>query len=623
MLWVDVLVDRDQVHHAVRELAQSRIIELRPYDRGKPPFTVAHNTDLLEQLLKIQDRLDRFKPYLPQATHGAIEDIAQPSSEDVLADLQRCAENWLRRAQPILSRIDKVSTELERLQLLSQCIAAVGEENIDLDYFQNPPEDAHTRYLPIIGLGRIGDEDFFAHGKERSLFQKFVVQEDPKQIVFIGFADAEILPELEQAGHARGARFAVVPHLVSGPPPTATEQTKKLLASNKQELERLREDLDALDRELEFGKCLWQMRRQIWLQQVLKEGLIGNRFVWLGGWIVARRYGEMVELLEAPGISFLISRDDTNKHGEPPIHLLNPRWVRMFEIFARGFGMPARNEVDPSPLLAITTPVMFGYMFGDVGQGLVILLAGLLLRRRYEVMGLFVPAGIASMVFGFLFGSIFGYEHVLPALWLHPMVEPMPLLIVPVVFGFLFIVTGMALSGIQAHWAQSGKYWRHHELPVLIVYTSIVIAVWDLRLALAVAIAGSMIFLFFVAQAGFRKNGLVQGGGKVATALLELAETLIQLVINTISFARLGAFALAHAGLNSAVVTLSEIPDSKLMWFLILVLGNILVITLEGLVVSIQTTRLIMFEFFRRFYGGTGRSFRPLSLPEMRNGDSA
>ena len=101
----------------------------------------------------------------------------------------------------------------------------------------------------------------------------------------------------------------------------------------------------------------------------------------------------------------------------------------------------------------------------------------------------------------------------------------------------------------------------------------------------------------------------------LAYGLGGLVERTLQLLINTLSFARVGAFALAHAGLSSAVSALAPQPDSPVVSALIIVLGNVLIIVLETLIVSIQTTRLVLFEFFARFLTGAGRPFRPLSPP--------
>jgi len=106
---------------------------------------------------------------------------------------------------------------------------------------------------------------------------------------------------------------------------------------------------------------------------------------------------------------------------------------------------------------------------------------------------------------------------------------------------------------------------------------------------------------------------------RLGTAAGESLETLLQLAINTISFVRIGAFALAHAGLCSAVIGLAASlgagAGARPAAWLMLIAGNALIIAIEGLVVGIQTTRLVLFEFFIRFLHGTGRAFRPLPLP--------
>ena len=99
------------------------------------------------------------------------------------------------------------------------------------------------------------------------------------------------------------------------------------------------------------------------------------------------------------------------------------------------------------------------------------------------------------------------------------------------------------------------------------------------------------------------------------TSIAELVERLLQILINTLSFARVGAFALAHAGLSSAIVALMDASGNIVAKALVLVAGNVLVLVLEVMVVSIQTTRLVLFEFFTRFLTAEGRIFHPLPAP--------
>ena len=127
--------------------------------------------------------------------------------------------------------------------------------------------------------------------------------------------------------------------------------------------------------------------------------------------------------------------------------------------------------------------------------------------------------------------------------------------------------------------------------------------------ALWIALAGAVWYV-----AGAARTAEHGATGAALAGIAQFVEHLLQLVVNTVSFARVGAFALAHAGLSAAVVALADAAGGAGYW-VVLVIGNLLIVALEGLVVGIQTTRLVMFEFFVRFMKGTGRAFRPLPPP--------
>jgi V/A-type H+-transporting ATPase subunit I len=290
--------------------------------------------------------------------------------------------------------------------------------------------------------------------------------------------------------------------------------------------------------------------------------------------------------------------------------LANPPWARPFEVFARALGMPAGDEADPSALLALTVPLMFGYMFGDVGQGLVIAAAGFALRRRFPIARLFIAGGLAAAAFGLLFGSVFSL-HLLHPLWTAPLADPLAVLVVPLVGGAVLLSLGLLLSALQAHWRGEFARWLATDGGLLVGYLGLLgVLVWPAAGWLA---AGGALWYC---------TGHVWQEGRVTHAPVaagELLERLMQLLINTLSFARVGAFALAHAGLSSAIVALMAAADHPVAAALVLVAGNAVVMLLEGLVVSIQTTRLVLFEFFARFLSAQGRVFRPLPPPPSLN----
>ena len=217
-----------------------------------------------------------------------------------------------------------------------------------------------------------------------------------------------------------------------------------------------------------------------------------------------------------------------------------------------------------------------------------------------------VLGGASAMVFGVLFGSLFGREDIIPALWMHPLHDPLTLLGVPLAFAVALLSLGHLLSGSSALWRGELRRWLMQDLGFLVLYLGLIATVlrpglgWVAMLGLAWYLIGA----FVVHRA-------LLGG---LAAIGHLLESGVQILVNTLSFARVGAFALAHSALSVAVVTMA---DAVPLWagILIMILGNVLIILLEGLVVSIQTTRLVLFEFFNRFLQGTGRVFRPLPAP--------
>ncbi|HRP95958.1 MAG TPA: hypothetical protein PL143_06875, partial [Rhodocyclaceae bacterium] len=211
-----------------------------------------------------------------------------------------------------------------------------------------------------------------------------------------------------------------------------------------------------------------------------------------------------------------------------------------------------------------------------------------------------------ATVFGFLFGSVFGREDVIPALWLHPMAAPVTLLVVPLMGGALLLALGLALNALEMIWRGELWRWLASEAGMLLCYVAAIGAVLQPELGWIV-LAG--IIWFVAGHALLERRWTAVFGG-----LGHAFERAFQLAVNTLSFARVGAFALAHAGLGIAMTTLADAVGAGTA-VAVMIAGNVLVIALEGLVVSIQTTRLVLFEFFVRFLRSGGRPFRPLAAP--------
>ena len=300
------------------------------------------------------------------------------------------------------------------------------------------------------------------------------------------------------------------------------------------------------------------------------------------------------------------------------------------------YGLPAHDELDPTMFIAITYTFIFGAMFGDVGQGLCLFLGGglLYLRRKMPLAGIISIAGIFSTIFGFLFGSIFGFEDIIPAFWLRP-IEHMTTLpfvgklntvfIIAVAFGMFIILLSMILHIINAKKAHDTEstFFDANGIAGLIFYGSIVLVVVLFMtgrtlpggIVLAVMFGVPLLLILFkepLTNKLEKKSAAIEGGAGMflVQGFFELFETLLSYFSNTLSFVRIGAFAVSHAAMMEVVLMLAGAEKGSPNW-LVIVLGNIFVCGMEGLIVGIQVLRLEYYEMFSRFYKGSGREFKP------------
>ncbi len=343
--------------------------------------------------------------------------------------------------------------------------------------------------------------------------------------------------------------------------------------------------------------------------------------VFMQGWIAAHRDREVTRRLEQK-LAFPFHAEFTDpsleESGAVP-SLLRKSWLlKPFQDLVKNFGIPSYREVDPSVLFALSYILMFGMMFGDIGHGAVILLGGLLLCRRYPAFSIVaVLAGLSSAGFGFIYGSIFGYEDIVPALWMSPMHDPAGLLLVAVIWGagFLLVANLLAIRNYLAIEQYPQAFYSSKGIAGLLFYMAAIYTGyrvfagqntgWIEYLCLAVPMLVIMQFQWRQTSAGVMERALV--------VIIEGLEHIISNVSGTLSFLRVAAFSLNHIALAAAVFSIAGMMDVFGHWITI-VLGNIFIIVLEGAIVAIQCLRLEYYEGFSRFFSGKGKPFEPLEI---------
>ena len=365
------------------------------------------------------------------------------------------------------------------------------------------------------------------------------------------------------------------------------------------------------------------------------RGEVSGMFV-LSGWIPADTLAGIRKTVEeeAPMTTVMVeeTKDISYSGIRIPTLLQNNPVFRAFQDIVSMYSLPSYGEIDPSPIVAISFILFFGFMFGDIGHGLMIFLGAMFMVKRGMMKRSFgqviKSAAVSSMVFGVLYGSVFGMEDIIPALWLSPMHDTNKLLVIAICLGVFMISLGLVLNMIKQYRARDfGRllfdgqgmaglmlYWTMAALAAIYMTgTKIPEIAADIMWAGIGVLMLLMIFRDILARYLLHQKG---EGESAVLNIFEIMHHLMSFVSNTASFVRLAAFALNHVGLSMAVIMLSEmvhsLPGGIVMKGIILVVGNVVIVCLEGLIVFIQTLRLEYYEFFGKFYKGGGSEFKPV-----------
>jgi len=330
------------------------------------------------------------------------------------------------------------------------------------------------------------------------------------------------------------------------------------------------------------------------------------------------------ETIDDAKVIFASDLSEKPAESVPPTRLVNPPLVRNFEFFTTMYGMPNYTELDPTTFISISYTILYGLMFGDFGQGAVLALAGYLLYRikGMKLGAIISTVGVSSMVFGILYGSVFGFE--VNAVWRKPFDEINTTLIIAVCAGAFIIMSTMVLNMLNAvrqrDWGKllfspngaAGFVFYAACIAIVILYINGLAAI-AMTIGAIFVVAPLILITFGEPLARLLEKKKEEGGqGAAMTILLsviELYEALLSYLSNSVSFVRVGAFTLSHAGMMSAVMLMSASPSGGHN-IVVVIIGNIIVMVLEGFVVGIQGLRLEFYEMFSRFFSGDGRVFK-------------
>ncbi len=558
---------------------------------------------------------------------GLLGELPPDDSDTPLLVLRREqlveVDQWLtdawQQCAPCDEALHRIEDEFRDLNQLEKSLEDFADLDIDLSRLQVEHEHLDMRIgtLPTANLSRLSDVLQLSD----HLILDVAGDGDTRRILIAGKReDAAILDS--------------VLHAAAYQPLTIPESFDDNPSALRDELQARRQKLDQDCQQLRGRLANWSStnRRQLLRARQMLEaaepyaslrGAARTRgpLAAMQGWIPASRLAEVKQrLTEGLSLPFLLESRAPRaaERHLVPVPVRKRGLLKPFALLVQQYGVPRFGEFDPTLLFAITFAAMFGMMFGDIGHGAVIVVAGLVLRRRLRAFTyLFVLAGASAMLFGWLYGSIFGVEHWVDPLWIAPMSDPIYMLTVALGWGVAFLTLGsaIAISNRLLSGDQAGALFGPGGLFSLILYLALFGGLVNFVQGNGFPLLATMMIVvtLLLLIAYQWQSSDAPYGERIFTTLIETFEIVNGYVASSLSFLRVAAFSLNHVALSLAVFTLADSMGTVGHW-ITLILGNLFVIVLEGIIVAIQTLRLEYYEGFSRYFYGDGTPFKPLRV---------
>lgn len=568
---------------------------------------------------------------------------SDPGSIVELDELRPAVENVEAQVKGITEELTALGKKQEQLESSLHQLEPVEEVDIDIRALRDP------RYIfSMLGVIPAANIDRLKTSLARVPHVFLTLRQDPgKQVVWLAGnkANSDVL---ERAAHSAYLNPLVLPGEYQGTPGTIIQELRVSIEDARRRVEELKLGLARIAESQ--GDRVRELLGQTHTSRVLADaivrfGQLRHTYV-ITGWVPAEKLEVLTQRLRQASREILIEALPTKRFGDNlhvPVALSSNPLLRPFQMLVTTYARPRYGELDPTFLVAFTFPLLFGAMFGDIGQGLVLALLGWLmgagkikaLKSMASLGGLILICGLSAAVFGVLYGSVFGFEEEfmgieIHPLWISPIHNILQILMVAIGAGVVLLVIAFLLSILNGFLSRDWGHllFGHTGIAGFLLYVSLLglaagafikLPIPSTAFIILAAISGLAVMLsevFINLVEGHRP--LIEGGlgTYFIQAPVELFEAVISLLSNSLSFVRVGAFAVAHGGLSSAIFILAELasPTHGLGYWIAVLLGNIFIVGFEGLIVGIQTMRLHYYEFLGKFFTGGGMRFEPLTL---------
>ncbi len=653
---ISIQVPETLMPPVMKVLGDFKLLHLIQIDQthlGRLGYQAKVDVDLLGRYDALLARANRLNRELSPSP-GRNRDIQVPRPDRAVFELEEELDKLEAQALEPISQREALRSDLAKSEELASRLEMIKAIEMPLERIRGM-EYARCRIglLPPGNRPRLEESLADIH---HALIPLKKVDEKELMAALCLKEDLEIM---ERALRSAFFDFLELPEELSGDPGVLLEDLRKKMEQDSEALARL--DQRCLELGKSLGERITRARDQVIMARNLVKaqeqfGQIDHAYI-ITGWVPAQGFERLRKAIEkATNGKAVVDQVDPEDLMEVragiikiPILFNNPFLIRPFERLTTLYGVPSYKEVEPTVFLAVSFLLLFGMMFGDVGQGAVLTGAGYyLFRRMYRFFDygiILMECGVSSMIFGLMYGSVFGVEDLIPALWLHPMDNVEHFMTVSVWVGvgiislglilnmvnilrqrrYRDLLTSSGLAGALFYWLLAGMAARRF-LAGPLAANEVALAKWAMLILLTVMVFHRPLGRLISKMMGRPWDEKESGAGGILESTIEVLDGLLKYLANTVSFVRVAAFALTHAGLFVAVFSLADTiraGQGQGPWYwLTLVVGNMVIIVLEGLVVSIQTVRLEYYEFFGKFFQGGGEPFKPIFGPGEGENDS-
>jgi len=668
LLKVTLIVSKSEVNEILRELSYFEYFHPLQKDSNPQDSLLAsinlRALKLDQELSDIIAQLNIKRSSLIAEKNEVKEKKRAKDWEDFINHLELEAQPIIKEIKELLKEKEGLEKEREELRTLKGVLELISGFQVNLDTLKS------FKYfkLTFAITKKKNLEEIKATLAELPIFDIPISEED---VAFLIVASKEEEDRVNKTLRSFEIEAFSLPKGLPQNPHLAYEKVKEDLERIEGRIKDLEENLRVLKEKFEDKILILKEGAEVVREVTDKvkrlEGL--KFFTKIEGYIPEYKKRDLENLLSNKALIFFSKED-----GNLPTLFTNKGLVRDFQSITLNQGPPKYTEPDPTPLISFFFPIFYGIMFGDFGGGLILFLLGLfmLLKGSKFLKGwgsIIATSGLVAMLVGLIIGEAFGVPISSFLKDYHPLLELidregggkfafnvntlMFFLKLTLIIGILHLTLAYLLSILKGL-REGNKYELYMDkIPTLILYVSFIIfgltlfsdpsyimrpleylnsnksvPILNLIVSIPVSLAFKvtlpliilcLVILFISKPLGVKLGKIHEEesmGMLIFMSFIELFEKLIVFISNTVSYTRLAILLFVHAALTLALWLIIEIPPFNLLSIPIIVVGNVGIIALEGLIVYIQDLRLHLYEWFTKFYEGSGKLFTKI-VPDL------